>query len=145
MKQFKLPKEFAEKWIIALRSSEYKQGHSMLLTITNEEECHYCCLGVAAKICGIPTEELHTEYINHAYDLIPDEIVGNVNNLPSFLSQLNDGISNSEYIEFIEGNEYEPFVFRTFDINQQFTLGEVKLNFNQIADFIEDNCEFYEL
>jgi len=43
----RLPKEFKEKWIAALRSGEFKQNTDGYL---QDEENRYCCLGVACKI-----------------------------------------------------------------------------------------------
>ncbi len=162
MKQFKLPKEFAEKWITALRSGEYKQGESMLQSFKEEyadeeyddlestpETCNYCCLGVAAYISGIPADKLHTEWIVENWRKVPIEIVGSIGKLPNILSSLNDGLTLRNYKELLENDtkrNLEEFVFRHFDIYQEFTIKcEVKLDFNQIADFIEDNCEFYEV
>ena len=39
--------EFKDKWLVALRSGDYKQGKDYLRR--NDE---YCCLGVAAEISG---------------------------------------------------------------------------------------------
>lgn len=50
-----LDKEFKDRWIAALRSGEYTQGSGALLFQGN-----YCCLGVAAAICGVPDAELQT-------------------------------------------------------------------------------------
>ena len=43
------------KWVAALRSGEFKQGHDRLVTHHNNEEL-YCCLGVACKVAGIQME-----------------------------------------------------------------------------------------
>ena len=48
-KKYQLPREFAEKWVEALRSGEYKQTDHKL--INNKGD--YCCLGVACKIVGM--------------------------------------------------------------------------------------------
>lgn len=45
----KLPEDFKAKWVAALRSGEYKQGRLRLHNADNT----YCCLGVAATICGV--------------------------------------------------------------------------------------------
>lgn len=47
MKKFKLPKEFAQKWVEALRSGKYRQGKYMLSERNNSGVCDNCCLGVA--------------------------------------------------------------------------------------------------
>ena len=40
-------KENIRKWVVALRSGEYQQGHSTLYNATNDT---YCCLGVACEV-----------------------------------------------------------------------------------------------
>lgn len=47
MNKNKLPKTFKKKWIAALRSGQYKQGECSL-----HRDNAFCCLGVAAVICG---------------------------------------------------------------------------------------------
>ena len=156
-KKFKLPKEFAEKWIEALKSGDYKQGHSMLATTDVEcfdgetlppiEKCSFCCLGVAAKISGNPVEELiGVEYLysKKAYKGIPEELLteysGNDQALVWTLSQLNDGMSRDTYIEEFKDKAYN---FR-IDIEQHFTKeGKLESTFEDIVNFIKDNVEFY--
>ena len=46
--KFRLPKEFAEKWMAALRSGKYKQGSGRLFLFDA-----YCCIGVAGAVCGV--------------------------------------------------------------------------------------------
>lgn len=45
--KLKLPKTFKRKWIAALRSGKFKQGHGRLF---DHKENSYCCLGVACKV-----------------------------------------------------------------------------------------------
>ena len=54
-KQYRLPREFAEKWIKSLRSGDYKQGRGGLY---NESKNNYCCLGVACSMLGVENERL---------------------------------------------------------------------------------------
>lgn len=54
-KKYTLPKDFAEKWVKALRSGEYKQGRGHLFQYET-----YCCLGVACHIAGV-SEQLMIE------------------------------------------------------------------------------------
>lgn len=54
--QFKLPIEFKEKWITALRSGEFKQDHGYLKT-----DQGHCCLGVAVEVCGNGFQQLEYE------------------------------------------------------------------------------------
>lgn len=160
MKQFKLPKEFAEKWCAALRSGTYEQGENYLAQpkeeeklIDNAEDCTFCCLGVAgiifelplSKLTGIPTYG----YGNFADITIPDEIKGtsDENLFVKILSRLNDGMYPSYYIGH---PEYKELIFRRSPtvhwIENPKMTGDhhaYKLTFAEIADFIEDNCEFY--
>lgn len=47
MKKYKLPKEFAEKWVEALRSGEYKK-----FQYGYERDGCYCAVGLAYKVNG---------------------------------------------------------------------------------------------
>lgn len=113
-KEYRLPKEFAEKWIAALRSEEYAQINGYLC---NGEG--YCCLGVACAILGADSNRMESnEMINPDYysleqlnilDNFPEELMET--NLMDVLIMMND-IKNKTFI--------------------------------QIADWIEENCLLYE-
>ena len=109
--KYRLPKEFAEKWIAALRSGEYKQCRSYLFDGEG-----YCCLGVAAEIAGHDLElgpKDYTLLYDDVFEKVPDEIkdTGLVKNkFAAELTKMNDN-------------------GKTFD---------------EIADWIEKNVEFYE-
>lgn len=121
-KQYRLPKEFATKWVAALRSGEYRQGREFLKHLNN-----WCCIGVAASICGVVNFSCRAALSNTArvldnsafgllddqLALIPKELKGDVqiNRLVWNLVNLNDGQGAS---------------------------------FTEIANWIESNCEFYE-
>lgn len=150
-KQFRLPKEFGEKWLTALRSGDYEQGETTLVII-DETECTYCCLGVAGKIAGFDNETLEKyamleEQTFKSSEFLPKELLQtNDDELDSFiyiLSNLNDGLTKYNYDQKIKNKN---LIFRELNpYNNDFTkLLVMKFNFNQIADFIEDNCEFYE-
>jgi hypothetical protein len=50
MKTIRMPKEFGDKWLAALRSGKYKQGRDLLHNLTTDG---YCCLGVLQmEVCG---------------------------------------------------------------------------------------------
>ena len=151
-KSFKLPREFGEKWLNALRGGEYKQGKSNLVYILvpninlNElvvENVSFCCLGVAGHLCGnslsdlLPFSYLEAE---SEFKAIPKELVGdNENALVDVLSSLNDGVTNTSLEDF----KTKGYHFRE-DIGRPDNEGILSLNFAQIADFIEDNIEFYD-
>lgn len=56
-KKFELEKEFAKRWIAALRSGKYLQGQSYL----ENSFGHYCCLGVACRM-DHPRVDLKDKY-----------------------------------------------------------------------------------
>ena len=51
----KLDPDFKARWVAALRSGEYTQGHSRLYDSTDHT---LCCLGVGCLVSGIPRERL---------------------------------------------------------------------------------------
>ena len=117
MEKYKLPKEFKEKWIAALRSGEYNQGKEALTRIIKFSEFDsYCCLGVACIVAkqDIDKKELNSGFIDTDYlkniTEIPNEIKGSQENkLVRVLVELNDG----------------------------------GYSFIQISDWLEDNTESY--
>ena len=152
MKKYRLPKEFAEKWVAALRSGEYKQGDQTLLSYEEIDEFtvdinkkSYCCLGVACALTEVP-ESVYSgesfiseeEDVDTAYMLkegYPEELVGG-GGLPYLLSLLNDGIKTDQH--------HATNHLSKVHLRKPYFLGETyKLNFSEIADFIEDNIEFY--
>lgn len=112
----KLPKEFKEKWIAALRSGEYKQGTDILY----DANCDcFCCLGVAGLVCGADKGMMHQATLFGTYEPIseggheipaPDGLPENLihrkyNDLAHTLSSMNDGgKSFSEIADWIEEN-----------------------------------------
>lgn len=124
-KKYSLPREFAEKWVAALRSGKYRQGSQKL----GNSEKGYCCLGVAAKVCGSTDDMLSNgndvacylkiggdygaKLTRKIFDQIPKELRGEEDklkeNLVAKLINLND---NKHY------------------------------SFPEIADWIEENVEF---
>ena len=119
MKNFKLPKEFTEKWLKALRSHDYEQGDGTLYDANSNT---YCCLGVACRM-EYPLQYLkasdgYASLIEKSQDQlkfdlkkIPKELKGNLitNRLVKRLTRMND----------------------------------YKSSFKKIADWIEDNVELY--
>lgn len=152
MKNYGLPKEFAEKWLAALRSGNYVQGGASLLSYeelgdfsVDINKKSYCCLGVACALTGVEEKIYGGESfvskdsnINIMYMLekgYPKELIGETD-LPYILALLNDGVKITNHLI---DNYFSGIIFR-----KPFVLNEVyKLNFSEIADFIEDNVEFY--
>ena len=103
--KYRLPKEFAEKWISALRSGEYKQCRGYLF----DGEGH-CCLGVAAKIAGHDLEPKEYALLDATvFDKVPGEIKEPdrvaCNELANDLSTMNDsGKTFKKIANWIEKN-----------------------------------------
>lgn len=101
----KLPKAFKNKWIKALRSGDYKQGK---LKLYNKEFDSYCCLGVAAYLCGVRDFKGLT-FIKKGIGLrgiskIPDLLKGD-SGIPKGLASMNDrGYSFDEIAGYIKEN-----------------------------------------
>jgi hypothetical protein len=120
MKDFRLPKEFATKWLKALRSGDYKQDSGGLY---DGYSGGYCCLGVACRIeypihylknnsgsdgyAGLIEKSKH--HLKFDLKKIPKELKGG-NTLVDKLTRLND---------------------------------DENYSFKEIADWIEDNVELY--
>jgi hypothetical protein len=89
----KLPEDFKQKWIAALRSGEYKQGQNAL-----ERKGEYCCLGVACAVSGVKDISFLSNYGYIDYDptgkpellKVPDLLRGE-NPVTKVLANMNDG------------------------------------------------------
>jgi len=97
-KKYTLPKEFAERWVAALRSGLYKQSTAHLYNDNG-----YCCLGVACNLEDVSDEKLFGQ-IYPNFDWLPLEI--KYNNLDIECATLNDhlGYSFAEIADWIEAN-----------------------------------------
>lgn len=144
-KNFELPKEFATKWLEALRSGKYTQGFGMLTDKKYDflpnfvQNTKFCCLGVAGHICGHTLKELsNNQYLEvPTFKKVPTGITNNGSNpLVLILSSLNDGLREDAYEDYKSAG----YVFRHEKPTSKFD--RYSLNFAQIADFIEDNVEF---
>lgn len=94
----KLPIEFKEKWLAALRSGEYKQCEGSL-----HSDAGHCCLGVAEIVLGFESED--NEVL--VGDYIPNAIVGTAhdNKIVGILTNMNDnGKSFLQIADWIEAN-----------------------------------------
>lgn len=149
-KKFKLPRKFAEKWLKNLRSGKFQQGVEYLEFRTDEQGDFHCCLGVACRtVCPSTNLFLEESYISPDFieseDVdtllksgLPEELLGDAN-LPLILSELNDGTTNPELIESI----LESSKFNREEILKR-SKRTLQLSFSEIADWIEDNVEFYD-
>ena len=158
-KYFKLPKEFAEKWIAELRSGNYTQ-HEGSLVKSNKDDLGWgdedlevdfkcaCCLGVAAVMLAGEDRELAKadmpcELKSYLRNLkYPEELIqessgfDSFNGLDSLLSSLNDGYKHNHSILQRRKKKYPNIKFKEEEGTNQYS-------FNEIADFIEEYVEFY--
>lgn len=143
-KLFKLPKAFAKKWLKALRSGKYSQTDGQLLSSPENRltmaNSSFCCLGVAGHLCGYKLTDLEGSgfLLEGAFPLAPKELQGEANNaFVDVLSTLNDGIG----LPTLKHYEEKGYIFRPIDDEEGF---QREFSFAEIADFIEDNTEFYK-
>lgn len=158
-KKFKLPKVFAIKWLEALRSEKYSQGQGTLAKkkefdnedATEVKDFNFCCLGVAGHICNIPLNTMDAGFMFLEDEInikngVPLEIQKNRHSdlgifpFIQVVACLNDGLDNTLLLkEMIVKPELIKAIVDSNDIGKPYNA-----TFNEIADFIEDNCEFYE-
>ncbi len=104
----KLPLEFKNKWVAALRSGEYKKTKDALVS----DNGNYCVLGVAAAISGYSNEAImfssvHGEdnaFIPFKFGNVP-QILREDGDLPEKLADMNDRYySFNKLADWIEKN-----------------------------------------
>jgi hypothetical protein len=109
-----MDKELKAKWVEALRSGKYKQGHGQLLA----EDGAMCCLGVLETVCGTDVEIIARFNgdlcINRSRTLNNREDDWELRGIPmgkrNTLADLNDGRSGhmthsfSQIADWIEAN-----------------------------------------
>ncbi len=107
-KKYQLPKEFATKWVDALRSGAYKQTCSAAQL--KSEDC-YCVLGVGAVVGGFEFEDDGDNAFMNGIDIYDfvDSFGKNRNvggNLSVTIYRLNDGdgLSFNDLADWIETN-----------------------------------------
>ena len=149
-KQFTLPKKFAVTWTKALRSKKFKQGRRALVSFQGDaptvEMTDFCCLGVAGHLCGNSILDLSQKnyLLVRTTKNIPVEILGSStrNKLVSILSTLNDGITQDDFKRLSKKYIFRPNISNMFNSIKAHII--VPISFKDIANFIEDNCEFTE-
>lgn len=96
-----MDKELKAKWVAALRSGEYVQGHGRLRDVND----HYCCIGVLCKLMGlyvmVSSESLSDPRINDLYHKA-NEVVGD----SAPLWKRNDGCAGHKRHTFPEIADY---------------------------------------
>lgn len=163
--KLRLPKAFTLKWIEALRSGKYIQGDEYLCEEYRIDEntmgYYHCCLGVAVELLEkIPYpimdiniigedefDETEVEgWIHYGY---PKELIdfrdelGISNAIPMLFAGLNDGT----YITYLKSKYAErlfPDAIPEYLLSRVDSTGGIKLSFEEIADFIEQEFELYD-
>lgn len=165
-KDFKLPKEFGIKWLEALRSGEYTQIPGKLVDVVENgafdmdtedflvgDPFKGCCLGIGALICGAEHTQLGTaglpedvveylEGINYPSELSEETHYSQDLTLPTILAAYNDGDCEFEEstLSALYPNTKFEYHFNEHELRNEFN----KLSFEEIANWVEQNVEFYE-
>lgn len=116
-----MDKKQKAKWLRALRSGKYKQGHGALKTSTG-----YCCLGVA--FCVLQPEEVvpaHKSYLKYGK-------YGLSEGLQKALAHANDGDDCREGIK-------DAFNNAGYDTMPKLSRRTGRASFKSIANWIEEN------
>jgi len=92
--EYRLPKIFTEKWLVALRSGDFKQGKDTLFDSVNDT---YCCLGVGCVVAGMEKSKLSLKHYVTSdfiedYPELPKELQGTdfPLDLSMLLAEMND-------------------------------------------------------
>lgn len=121
----KLEKDIKEKWIEALRSSNYTQTESILYDGTiKDKKPHMCCLGVLEHILGTPLDFMWDGDDVERY-CVPS-------NLCEPKSIFGKNVNHDKEIENVEN--------QLINMNDGNTAKKIKKHsFEEIADYIEEN------
>jgi hypothetical protein len=121
MKKYTLPKEFATKWVEALRHNPYGQIKSDLyepMIDGKDKEC-FCANGIGLLILGIPKMEL----IFHSY--VDKDLYSKYPNIPkSLVEHLTPKGEINLFDKIVNQNDFK------------------SKSFPEIADWITSNVEF---
>lgn len=113
----KINKKQFHKWIVALRSGEYKQTKNRL-----QDKKGYCCLGVACKVL-IPENKQELYNVNKFLD-------GHIPSDQKYAPKWLNGI-NSDFNDKVLNNKYGYGKLLT-ELND-----DENMSFNEIADCLE--------
>ena|SRR5688500_2877066 len=125
-KKFRLPKEFATRWLAALRSGKYDQANERLVDISGHK-WSYCCLGLAEYIEGQDPQLMYDREWT----------------LPNCI------ILETDYESKVPTELQTEFYMRDTTRTQSLAgtlahMNDTGSTFEQIADWIEQNVELYE-
>ena len=144
MEYVKMDPELKQRWLTALRSGEYEQGHEYLARLDRgEEKPAFCCLGVlcAAEgfqhtIVGDGDEPQYMRYFDFTFP-ITNAVENDID------EELKNDYTSEYWDKKVTGTDYLPVrLFDGLDYNVQRELAEMNDNgktFAQIADWIEEN------
>lgn len=131
MKKFKLPKTFAEKWLTDLRSENYRQAHGVL-----HKNGKFCCLGVACITAGYSIDDLKT----------PGGSFATV--IKEFKEEEDDENRETNFLAKDLPNVPEELKGGCLDnglVGKLTDMNDCGLySFTELAEWIENNVEFYE-
>ena len=164
--KLRLPKAFTLKWIEALRSGKYIQGDEYLCEEYRIDEntmgCHHCCIGVAVELLEkipypimdinlVGEDEfdktkiegwIHSGYPKELIDFRDAEL-GFSNPIPMLFAGLNDG-TNITHLKIEYAERLFPDAIPEYLLSRVDSTGGIKLSFEEIADFIEQEFELYD-
>lgn len=126
----KLKEEWKTKWIAALRSGQYKQGQKCLRTA---DDC-FCCLGVLCDLIDNTGWESEPKVINgissYRYSLKNYNDCPSLGNLPVRARKM----VWEQYDDYNSSYNADVVMQKLISLND-----DKNLNFNKIADYIEEN------
>jgi hypothetical protein len=110
------------KWLEALESGEYKQAVGHL-----EKNGSYCCLGVAASVCGVASESMHKK--------------GDLESLPEVVESLGLKGEDGDFGDVFETDELDEDGIPLWADCLIKVNDDLHWDFKQIAQFIRENPE----
>jgi len=114
----KLPQDFKEKWIAALRSGEFEQGRNALCRVYGIADKSYCCLGVAYRVfMGEDPYDTASGYID---------------------GRIREGAILKGFPEILTGTTAKSDVVKSLVLMND-GVGDTTKSFSEIADYIEAN------
>lgn len=126
--------ELKAKWVAALRSGEFKQGEEALASKENDGSYTNCCIGVLGIVCGITQEELIGHDIFGRTGSESNKLLTNKVLSLGFPDQLiwkdGDQTKNQTMFTLTSYND---------GVSSRANPQEIQLNFDQIADLIEQS------